>query len=83
LGFGSNACAAAGTGQGYGAEGLPYALSTAVSIFDQPELIALWYLLKWLQWQASEEAIGHVVWGRLWDGQRMSIEWCWRSLSVI
>jgi DNA helicase-2/ATP-dependent DNA helicase PcrA len=43
--------------------GIPYAISTAVSIFDQPELIGIWYLLKWLVWEASEEAIGHVILG--------------------
>jgi DNA helicase-2/ATP-dependent DNA helicase PcrA len=45
--------------------GVPFALSTAVNIFEQPELIGLWYLMKWLCWQADEEAIGHVVMGPL------------------
>jgi DNA helicase-2/ATP-dependent DNA helicase PcrA len=44
-------------------QGLPYAISTSVSIFEQPELLALWYLLKWLLLDVSEEAIGHVVLG--------------------
>ena len=43
--------------------GLAYALSTSANIFEQPELIGLWYLLKWLVWQADDEAIGHVVMG--------------------
>jgi ATP-dependent exoDNAse (exonuclease V) beta subunit len=43
--------------------GIPYALSTAVNIFEQPELIGLWYLLKWLCWQADEGAVGHVIMG--------------------
>jgi len=44
-------------------KGIPYAISTSVSIFEQPELIALWYLLKWLSLQASEEAVAHVILG--------------------
>lgn len=44
-------------------EQMPYAISTSVSIFEQPELLALWYLLKWLGWQASEEAVGHIMIG--------------------
>lgn len=43
--------------------GVSYAISTTVSIFDQPELLALWYLLKWLLWEVSEEAVGHVIMG--------------------
>lgn len=43
--------------------GIPYAISTSVSIFDQPELLALWYLLKWLLWEVSEEAVGQVIMG--------------------
>ncbi|HEY2004375.1 MAG TPA: ATP-dependent DNA helicase [Candidatus Saccharimonadia bacterium] len=45
------------------ARGLPFALSTTVNIFEQPELLGLWYLLKWLCLQASEEAVGHVLMG--------------------
>ena len=44
-------------------EGVPFAISTSVSIFEQPELIALWYLLKWLKLEASDEAIAHIVVG--------------------
>ena len=46
-----------------GRRGVPFAISTTVSIFEQPELLALWYLLKWLMLQANEEAIGHVIMG--------------------
>jgi DNA helicase II / ATP-dependent DNA helicase PcrA len=45
------------------ARDVPFALSTAVNIFEQPELIGVWYLLKWLCFQADEEAIGHVIMG--------------------
>ena len=43
--------------------GVPYAISTTVSIFEQPELLGLWYLLKWIMLQANEEVIGHVIMG--------------------
>jgi DNA helicase-2/ATP-dependent DNA helicase PcrA len=42
---------------------VPFALSTVTNIFEQPELIGLWYLMRWLAWQAGEEAIGHVIMG--------------------
>ena len=42
---------------------VPFALSTSVNIFEQPELIGLWYLLKWICWQTKDEAVGHVVMG--------------------
>jgi DNA helicase-2/ATP-dependent DNA helicase PcrA len=42
---------------------LPYAISTTANVFEQPELLSLWYLLKWLVWQASDEAIAHVMMG--------------------
>jgi DNA helicase II / ATP-dependent DNA helicase PcrA len=42
---------------------LPFALSTSINIFEQPELIGLWYLMKWLCFQANDEAIGHVIMG--------------------
>lgn len=45
------------------ARGIPFALSTSVNIFEQPELIGLWYLMKWICWQAPDEAVGHVVMG--------------------
>jgi|GEM_PF-284270 len=52
--------------------GIPFALSTRVTIFEQPELIGLWYLLRWLSWQADETAIGHVVMGPVlnWPAER-------------
>jgi len=42
---------------------VPFELSTSVNIFEQPELISLWYLLRWLVWQTDENAIAHVVMG--------------------
>jgi DNA helicase-2/ATP-dependent DNA helicase PcrA len=51
---------------------VPFALSTVTNIFEQPELIGLWYLLRWLSWQASEEAVGHVIMGPFigWSPER-------------
>ncbi|HEX7260020.1 MAG TPA: ATP-dependent DNA helicase [Candidatus Saccharimonadia bacterium] len=50
---------------------LPYALSTRVSIFDQPELNQLWYLLQWVGLKADPESIAHVMLSRFigWDSQ--------------
>ena len=43
--------------------GIPFAISTAVNIFEQRELIQLWYALNWVGHRAREEAIGHVAMG--------------------
>lgn len=43
--------------------GVPYALSTWVSIFSQPEMLSSWHLLKWLALAADDEAISHVLMG--------------------
>jgi DNA helicase-2/ATP-dependent DNA helicase PcrA len=40
---------------------LPFALSTQVNIFEQPELNQLWYLLEWIGLRADEESIAHVM----------------------
>jgi DNA helicase-2/ATP-dependent DNA helicase PcrA len=42
---------------------VPFAISTEVNIFEQRELINLWYLMEWIGHRASEEAIAHVVMG--------------------
>ena len=42
---------------------LPFAISTEVNIFEQRELINLWYLMEWIGHRADEEAIAHVVMG--------------------
>ncbi|HUC20290.1 MAG TPA: ATP-dependent DNA helicase, partial [Candidatus Polarisedimenticolaceae bacterium] len=49
--------------------GLPFALSTRVSIFEQPELNQLWYLLQWIGLKADQESIAHVMLSRFigWD----------------
>lgn len=54
------------------AKGLSYNLSTTVSIFDQPELLSLWYLVLWLCDRADDEAISHVLHGPLvrWPHER-------------
>lgn len=43
--------------------GIPYSLSTAVNIFEQPELLSLWYLLLWINRSANDEAMSHVLLG--------------------
>ncbi len=55
---------------------LPFAVSTAINIFEQHELVQLWYLLEWIGGRAKDEAIGHVMVGPLvgW-----SASW-WRSV---
>jgi DNA helicase-2/ATP-dependent DNA helicase PcrA len=40
---------------------LPFALSTQVNIFEQPELNQLWYLLEWIGLRADQESIAHVM----------------------
>lgn len=40
---------------------IPFALSTQVNIFEQPELKQLWYLLEWLGNKADDESISHVL----------------------
>jgi DNA helicase-2/ATP-dependent DNA helicase PcrA len=42
---------------------IPFAVSTTVNIFEQRELINLWYLLEWIGHKASDEAITHVILG--------------------
>lgn len=42
---------------------LPFALSTQVNIFEQPELNQLWYLLQWVGFKAEDDSIGHVLMG--------------------
>ncbi len=46
------------------AHDIPYAMSTRVSIFDQPELNQLWYLLQWIGLKADPESIAHVMLSR-------------------
>ena len=43
------------------AHGVSFALSTSVNIFEQPELLHLWYLLRWINHTVTDEAIGHVM----------------------
>jgi DNA helicase II / ATP-dependent DNA helicase PcrA len=42
---------------------IPFAISTSASIFEQPELIGIWYLLKWVNGRADDEAVAHVMLG--------------------
>ncbi len=44
---------------------IPYSMSTSLDIFEQPEIIGLWYLMKWLCMKAQDETIGHVIMGPL------------------
>lgn len=43
---------------------LPFSLATAVNIFEQPEMLSLWYLLNWIDGRADEAAVSHVMLGR-------------------
>jgi DNA helicase-2/ATP-dependent DNA helicase PcrA len=43
--------------------GLPYAISTTSNIFEQPEILGLWYLLKWIAMDIDESSMAHVVTG--------------------
>ncbi|MBW3538055.1 ATP-dependent helicase [Candidatus Parcubacteria bacterium] len=45
------------------ARGVGFALVAESNIFEQPELINLWYLLQWLSFRASEESVAHVMLG--------------------
>ncbi|HEY6736346.1 MAG TPA: ATP-dependent DNA helicase [Candidatus Saccharimonadia bacterium] len=49
--------------------GVPYNLSTSANIFEQPELLTVWYLLTWIAGRADEVAISHVLLGRY-------LRWC-------
>lgn len=46
------------------AQGIDYNIAESVSIFEQPELLTLWYLLQWIADQADDIAISHVLMGR-------------------
>lgn len=43
--------------------GIPYAISTTINIFEQKELISLWYLLQWIGFRADDEALVHIILG--------------------
>ena len=45
------------------AAGLPFAVSTEINVFEQRELIHLWYLLQWIDHRATDESIGHLLLG--------------------
>jgi DNA helicase-2/ATP-dependent DNA helicase PcrA len=42
---------------------IPYALSTSANIFEQTELLQLWYLLDWIGERVKPESITHLVLG--------------------
>lgn len=42
---------------------LPFALATDINIFEQRELLQLWYLLQWIGGVAADDAIVHVLLG--------------------
>lgn len=54
------------------ARDLPFAISTQLNIFEQREIINLWYLLEWLAAKASGESITHVLMGPFigWSAER-------------
>lgn len=43
--------------------GLPYALTSSVNIFEQPEVLQLWHLLRWLVLEAEESAVIQLLHG--------------------
>ena len=43
--------------------GIAYAVSTTSNIFEQPELLGLWHLLRWIAMDIDEEAMAHVLTG--------------------
>jgi DNA helicase-2/ATP-dependent DNA helicase PcrA len=43
--------------------GIPFMISTSVTIFEQPELLSLWYLLQWIDGRANDFDISHVLLG--------------------
>lgn len=45
------------------AANLPFALAADINIFEQRELVQLWYLLRWLVNEANDEVISHVLLG--------------------
>lgn len=44
-------------------KGQPYAISTTTNIFEQPEILGLWYLLKWIAMDIDETSMAHVFTG--------------------
>jgi DNA helicase-2/ATP-dependent DNA helicase PcrA len=58
--------------------GIPFAMSAELSIFEQRELLSLWYLLQWIMGSASDEAIGQVVIGPLIGWELVS----WQSVVL-
>jgi DNA helicase-2/ATP-dependent DNA helicase PcrA len=46
---------------------VPFALSTSANIFEQSELLHLWYLMRWINNSAPDEAIGHIILGTFID----------------
>ncbi len=51
---------------------IPYALSTKVNIFEQPELNQLWYLLEWIGWRVADESLAHIMISRFigWESNQ-------------
>lgn len=52
-----------GYAKALGARQIPFAISTEMNIFEQREIINLWYLLEWIGGRARDEAISHVILG--------------------
>lgn len=46
---------------------IPFAMSAELSIFEQPELLNLWYLLQWIDGRIEAEAMPHMLMGPIID----------------
>jgi DNA helicase-2/ATP-dependent DNA helicase PcrA len=53
--------------KGLKSAGVAYSISTEVNIFEQREVIQLWYALQWIGQRATDDAIGHIIMGPLFN----------------
>jgi DNA helicase-2/ATP-dependent DNA helicase PcrA len=52
---------------------VPHQLSSNVNIFEQPEMVQLWHLLRWIGMEARDEAVAQVLLGPFvsWTSDRV------------
>jgi DNA helicase II / ATP-dependent DNA helicase PcrA len=43
--------------------GVPFSMSAAINVFEHAELLQLWHLLKWVNFQANDEAVIQLLLG--------------------
>jgi ATP-dependent exoDNAse (exonuclease V) beta subunit len=46
---------------------IPHRLSSSINIFEQPEIVQLWHLLRWIGMAAEDEAITQLLLGPFVD----------------